>query len=279
MKTAYIILSLILSIAVLQSQTYEDGRAIFEKKDKKLNNIYHKLLLEKQSDPIFIKNLKASQRIWIQFRDAQFTLKYPNHASIGKRDPLPINQAIYLARLTEDRTKVLLEWLGTSTSGSMTDYTFDDNTYDENGSEPVKIYVSDLEIIQFGNVHGEIGIDKPYWTDELAICGKKYKKGIVMHPEDGGIIAYAEFQLPQKGGRLLGVAGWAEEAGVIHRGKMRFRILVDGEPLYGGELNGNECRSLNLNLGSGKILRLETDDGLDGNESDHMAFGDLRIIY
>lgn len=281
MKTAFLILSLTLLIAVSSSQTHEDGRAMFEKGDKRLNDAYQMLLAAKRSDTVFIKNLRASQRIWIQFRNAELTLKYPNHVSVEKRDSLPMNQAMYLVHLMEDRTEVLLEWLRTATGGLVNYYPFDDKAYDENysGHNPKEIYVSDLKIIHSANVHGGIGLDRPYWTDELAICGKKYRKGVVIHPEEGGIIAYVEFLLPKKGGHLLGTAGWAEEAGAIHQGKMRFRILADGKLLYGSELFGKECLGVDLDLGLCKVLRIETDDGLDGNNSDHMAFGDLRVIY
>ena len=268
----------------LPSASFADaitGRAFFEKSDKNLNDVYQRLLLAKRHDTIFIKNLRASERIWIKFRDAQLTLKYPKHVSVEKRDPLPMNQAMYLAHLTEDRTKMLLELLKTPTNGVAAHHTLHDNVYDEsrNGYNRMKIYVSDLKIIRSGNVHGGMGIDRPYWRDDLVICGKKYRKGIVMHPENGGIIAYAEFLLPKKGGHLLGIAGWAEEEGAIHQGKMRYRIFIDGELLCGNELSGKESRKVDLDLGLGKVLRIETDDGLDGNEADHMAFGDLSIIY
>ncbi len=49
--------------------------------------------------------------------------------------------------------------------------------------------------------------------------------------------------------------------------------------LYERELKGEECIKLNLDLGFGRVLRIETDDGDDGYFSDQMAFGDLRIIY
>ena len=259
MKSIFFILSLCLSITVSLAQRHEDGRAIFDKSDKKLNYTYQKLLRKKRADKVFVKNLKAFERTWIQFRDAQFFLKYPDHAPVGGRDFLPTNQAMYLAQLTENQTKMLFELLRTST-----------------GEE---VYISDLEIIRSGDVHGGVGIDSPYWGGGLKICGITYKKGLLIHPEDGGIIAYAEFQLPKTGGRLLGVAGWAEQVRAVHQGKMRFRILVDGELLYGNELNGKECQGINLDLGSGKVLRIETDDGGDSYIADHMAFGDLRIIY
>jgi len=141
------------------------------------------------------------------------------------------------------------------------------------------VYVSDLKIIHSGYVHGGIGLDKPYWMDKLVICGKYYNKGLVVHPEDGGKIAFVEFLLLKKGGRLMGLAGWAEEVGITYNGKMRFRFFVDGELIYGRELRGEDCQNLDLDLGFGSVLRIETDDGLDGYYSDQMAFGDLRIEY
>jgi len=141
------------------------------------------------------------------------------------------------------------------------------------------VYVSDLKIIHSADIHGGIGLDRPYWTDKLIIDGKEYRKGVVIHPEDGGIIAFVEFLLPKRGGRLVGVAGWAEQEGTVHSGKMRFRFFVDGKLLYGSELSGKESQDVDLDLGLGSVLRIETDDGNDRYYADHMAFGDLRIIY
>ena len=148
----------------------------------------------------------------------------------------------------------------------------------QNNSSEV-VYVSDLKIIHSANVHGGIGIDKPYWMEKLIICGESFTKGLVVHPKDGRRIAYVEFILPRDGGRLLGLAGCAEETGGEYAHKMRFRIFIDGDLLYEKEIDGNECQNLNLDLNQGTVLRIETDDGGDGNYYDHMAFGDLRISY
>ena len=141
------------------------------------------------------------------------------------------------------------------------------------------VYVSDLKIVHSGDVYGGVGIDKPYWADDLVICGIKYKKGLVIHPKAGGKIAFTEFLLPGQGGRLSGLAGCAEETGGTYILKMNFRFFVDGEFLYGRELYGDDCQNLDLDLGKGRVLRIETDDGHDGNYFDHMAFGDLKIKY
>jgi uncharacterized protein YecT (DUF1311 family) len=260
MKKILLLLSCILAITLSLAQTREDGRAYFENSDKQLNDVYQNLLVTNQSDTVFTKNLKTSQRAWLQFRDAQFSLLFPEHASIEKRDLLSNNELIYLAYLTENRTKVLRDLLNVSTIKSE--------------------YISDLQLVRSNNIYGGIGLDKPYWTSEIIICGKKYKKGVVIHPEDGGNVAYAEFLIPRTGGQLLGVAGYCEGNGSTKSSrKMRFRIFVDNELLYGNELIGKECLGVNLNLGKGKVLRIETDDGGDRNYFDHMAFGDLRIIY
>ncbi len=65
------------------------------------------------------------------------------------------------------------------------------------------VYVSDLKIINSGDINGGIGLDKPYWTDKLVICGKYYRKGLVVHPKDDGRIAFVEFLLPRNGGHLV----------------------------------------------------------------------------
>jgi uncharacterized protein YecT (DUF1311 family) len=260
MKKILLFLSLIFPLAILYPQNYGDCRTYFEKSDRNLNDIYRELITANGSNTPFINNLRNSQRAWIQFRDAQLTLIYPEHASIEKKDSLSASELLYLAHLTDNRTKVLLGLLNPTTAK--------------------RVYVSDLELIRTENINGGIGLNKPYWADAIVICGKKYRKGVVIHPKDDGSTAYAEFLIPKEGGNLRGVAGWASEgAYVSYHGRMRYRIYVDNELLYGNELKGKECRGVDINLETGKVLRIETDDGGDGNYSDHMAFGDLRIEY
>jgi uncharacterized protein YecT (DUF1311 family) len=260
MKKTIIILSLIFSINLAYSQSYEESRNYYENSDNKLNDIYKQLIDLNRTDSVFVTNLRTSERAWIQYRDAQLNLLYPDDTNIEEIKTMSQNELIYLAHLTENRTKILLEMLKPFTTK--------------------EVYVSDLEVIRSKDIHGGLGIDKPYWTSEILICGKIYKKGIVVHPEAGGPVAYVEFQIPKEGGHLLGVVGWAGGTGSYkYRGRMRYRILIDGELIYGDELVGKECKGINLDLSTGKVLRIETDDGGDGNYSDHLAFGNLRIEY
>jgi len=88
----------------------EAGNA-YKKADKELNEVYKKILQEYKSDSVFIKNLKASQRIWVSFRDAELKMKYPDREDgyYGTIHPLCILN--YLEQLTKDRIKTLKVWL------------------------------------------------------------------------------------------------------------------------------------------------------------------------
>lgn len=260
MKAILFLQSLFIMIPLSFAQIQADEITYLETVEKQLDEVYQNLISENQSEKIFVKNLKAAQQAWLQYRDLQFSLFFPNHKPIEKKNLLTCEELKFLSDLTENRTMELLNLLN-DLSGRIE-------------------YVSDLEIIRYDKIHYGIGLDKPYWSKDLIICGKKYNKGIVIHPEDYGKVAYVEFRIPKEGGQLLGVAGYCEGNGnAPYNRKMRFRIFVDNQVIYGNELIGKECRGINLSLGKGKILRIETDDGGDRNFSDHMAFGDLRIVY
>ena len=93
--------------AEMNQQAYDE----FNKADKKLNEVYQNILLDYKSDTIFLKNLKNSQRIWIQFRDAELKMKFPNYPDHIYGSMHPICRAFYLKDLTEKRIKKLEEWL------------------------------------------------------------------------------------------------------------------------------------------------------------------------
>jgi uncharacterized protein YecT (DUF1311 family) len=83
----------------------------YKKADKELNEIYRKVLYEYQSDTVFVKNLKASQKIWIKFRDAELNMKYPvkEPGWYGSMHPMCVYG--YLEKLTRARIITLTEWL------------------------------------------------------------------------------------------------------------------------------------------------------------------------
>lgn len=102
-----------------QLEINEEAFNNYKKADKELNAVYQKILKVYKSDAEFLKNLKASQKIWITFRDAEMLAKFP------KREPgyygsiQPTCWSNYLKELTEERTKRLKIWLTGIEEGSM----------------------------------------------------------------------------------------------------------------------------------------------------------------
>jgi hypothetical protein len=89
----------------------------YKKTDKKLNEVYQAILKAYKSDTEFIKNLRASQRIWITFRDAEVKVKYPDREDGYYGSIHPLCVSLYLEDLTQDRISTLNLWLKGSEEG------------------------------------------------------------------------------------------------------------------------------------------------------------------
>jgi uncharacterized protein YecT (DUF1311 family) len=89
----------------------------YKKTDKKLNEVYQAILKEYKSDTEFIKNLRASQRIWITFRDAEVKVKFPDREDGYYGSIHPLCVSLYLEDLTQDRISTLNLWLKGSEEG------------------------------------------------------------------------------------------------------------------------------------------------------------------
>ncbi len=94
-----------------QGEMNEKAGLSFKKADRELNSVYQIILKDYKSDPEFIKNLKISQRIWIQFREAEMKTKYPDRETGYYGSVQPMCLSIYLEELTRDRTEKLKVWL------------------------------------------------------------------------------------------------------------------------------------------------------------------------
>lgn len=91
----------------------------FAAADKKLNSVYQQILRKYAKNPLFLKYLKTAQRLWVQFRDAQLAMKFPDREPGFYGSVLPMCKSNYLAELTVDRTKQLEEWLKPRTEGDV----------------------------------------------------------------------------------------------------------------------------------------------------------------
>lgn len=81
------------------------------KADKELNKVYKEILSEYKEDTVFIASLKKSQRIWIQFRDAEMEMMYPEREPGYYGSIHPMCWSIYLTQLTNERIQKLKLWL------------------------------------------------------------------------------------------------------------------------------------------------------------------------
>ena len=113
------LLSSFFCLAQTQTEMNEQAYANYQKADKELNITYQKILKEYKTDTAFIKNLKATQRIWVQFRDAEAKALYPDREPGYYGSIQPLCKYTYLTEFTAERTKRLKTWLDGVEEGDM----------------------------------------------------------------------------------------------------------------------------------------------------------------
>ncbi len=83
----------------------------YAKAEKEINAVYQKILSEYSADKKFIQNLKAAQRLWIQFRDAEIKARYPNQTPGYYGSVYATCVSDLKTQLTNERIKTLKVWL------------------------------------------------------------------------------------------------------------------------------------------------------------------------
>jgi uncharacterized protein YecT (DUF1311 family) len=91
----------------------------YETVDQELNQVYQQILIKYKSDTQFIEKLRNAQRIWVQFRDAQLVMKFPEQDPGYYGSIYSKCVSNYLAYLTIERTKTLKEWLDGTIEGDV----------------------------------------------------------------------------------------------------------------------------------------------------------------
>ncbi|SOD78891.1 lysozyme inhibitor LprI family protein [Spirosoma fluviale] len=114
-RKLFIVSSLLLVVTASFGQTQAsmsnaEAQAL-QQADKALNSVYQKVLKQYGADPEFIKSLKNAQRIWVQFRDAEVKMKYPDRPAGYYGSAQPMCEAAYRTELTQQRTRTLTVWL------------------------------------------------------------------------------------------------------------------------------------------------------------------------
>ncbi len=140
------------------------------------------------------------------------------------------------------------------------------------------VFLSDISESRSGDIHGGLGKDRPYWTPELLIGGRRFAKGLVTCPGPSGARAYVEYPLNGRFSRFLATLGSAADQGNYGKGTMNYFILLDGKVIEQGHFpTPPATREINVSVQGGQTLRLEVDNGGDGHNADHAAWGDARL--
>ncbi|MGH7839840.1 MAG: lysozyme inhibitor LprI family protein [Candidatus Binataceae bacterium] len=114
MLTALVILLVPrVSRAQTQLQMDEESCGAFKKSDAQLNQVYQQILAKLAHDRVATQHVKAAERAWIAFRDAEMEAVYPPREAGYYGTVQPMCECDERAALTDERVKQLQRWLTT----------------------------------------------------------------------------------------------------------------------------------------------------------------------
>lgn len=115
--TFLLALTLTRTFAQTQMELNRSATASYTKADQKLNALYNRILTDYKADTLFTESLKASQRIWVKFRDAELKMMYPYTEDRGSATSMC--ESTYLEKLTNERIKTLQQWITGTQEGDV----------------------------------------------------------------------------------------------------------------------------------------------------------------
>ena len=130
MKYFSILLVIIFTTASLFAQTQSEmnieASNSYKKVDNELGVVYQQILKKYSKNTKFINSLRISERLWIQFRDAEVKMMYPaDDARMAYGSMYPLLYFSLLEELTKTRLKELKVWVNPKQQdiqGSIGDY-------------------------------------------------------------------------------------------------------------------------------------------------------------
>ena len=100
------------SFAQTQAELNRDACATYKNADAEMNRTYKQILDKYLRETVFIEKLKAAQRAWIKFRDADLESLYPERDTLSAYGSVnPMCRCIAVSELTKERTKSLKRWV------------------------------------------------------------------------------------------------------------------------------------------------------------------------
>lgn len=117
--TFFLIIITLTSFSQTQMEMNQELNENYLKTDKELKGVYIQILSEYKTDTNFIEKLKASQLLWVKFRDTELEMKFPEPDKSYYGSIFPMCVSEYLTELTKQRTKKLNEWLKPNIEGDV----------------------------------------------------------------------------------------------------------------------------------------------------------------
>lgn len=98
-----------------QAQINACAGAAFGRADAELNRVWQAIQTKYADQPVFLARLKAAQRAWLSFRDAEMAARFPlapgQQAHVEYGSVFPMCESQLKATLTAQRTAQLKVWL------------------------------------------------------------------------------------------------------------------------------------------------------------------------
>lgn len=117
-----LILASAFTVTMAQSQAELNQKACdaYKAADAEMNKAYQQILKEYRADNLFIQKLKAAQRAWLGYRDAQLEALYPAaDTQVEYGSIYPVCRCNALQEMTAQRTKVLRRWIEGAKEGDV----------------------------------------------------------------------------------------------------------------------------------------------------------------
>jgi len=106
--------------AQTQADLDKEACGQFHQADASMNQAYSRILKEYATDEPFLAKLKAAQRAWLAFRDADLEAHFPKADKQPEYGTVyPVCRCTHLQELTEERTKQLKLWLDVTPEGDV----------------------------------------------------------------------------------------------------------------------------------------------------------------
>jgi uncharacterized protein YecT (DUF1311 family) len=87
--------------------------------DRELNAVYQQVLNKYAKDTVFVAKLKAAQKAWLAFRDAELAARFPDSDKSNYGSVYPMCADNELEAMTRKRTEELRVWLKGAVEGDV----------------------------------------------------------------------------------------------------------------------------------------------------------------